>query len=93
MKKALLKACFTVCVLVLTIAFMLPASFLLDAVLPTGHDEHGRLRHIDGLFPGIVAIFACLTLANRITSFLFWSAHLSDQRWSILETRRSRRGT
>jgi len=93
MKKALLKTAFTASVLFFTIAFLIPAYLLLDAVLPIGYDTQGRLRSIDRLFPGLLVVFACLMLANKIISFLFWSAHLSDERWSILEARRSRRKT
>jgi hypothetical protein len=91
MKRALLKTAFTVSVLVLTFAFLVPAQLLLEAILPIGYDAHGRLRSVDRLFPGILVIFACLMAANKITSFLFWSARLSDERWSIFATRRSRR--
>jgi len=91
MKKVLLKTASITSVIVFTIAFLIPATLLLDAVLPIGYDAHGRLRSIDRLFPGILVIFACLMAANRITSFHFVSAHLSDDRWTIFATRRSRR--
>ena len=39
----------------------------------------------------MLVIFACLMLANKIISFLFLSAHLTDERWSIFEDRRRRR--
>ena len=39
MKKALLKTAFVASVTVLTIAFLIPAQLLLDAVLPIGHDR------------------------------------------------------
>ncbi len=91
MNKALLKAAFIVTVIVFTIAFLAPATLVFDAVLAGSHDAEGRLRRIDTLFPGILLIVACLMAANRITSLIFWSAHLSDKRWSIFEDRRRRR--
>src|SRR3954447_7574362 len=91
MKKALLKTAFVAFAIVLMVAFLIPASLLLDAVLPIGYDAHGRLRSVDRLFPGILVIFACLMAANRITSFVFLSARLTDERWSIFEDRRRRR--
>jgi hypothetical protein len=91
MKKAFLKTAFVAIVLVLMIVLLIPASLLLDSVLSIGHDAHGRLRSIDRLLPGILVIFACLMAANRIASFLFLSARLTDERWSIFEDRRRRR--
>ena len=91
MKKALLKHSSLRVLSFSMIAFLILASLLLDAVLPIWHDAHGRLRWIDRLFPGILVVSACLMAANRITSFLFWSARLSDERWSIFEDRRRRR--
>jgi hypothetical protein len=84
MKKALLKTAFITSVIVLTIVLLTPTYLLLDVVFPTWH---GSL----GLFPGIVVITACLMAANRVVSLLFLSTRLSDERWSIFETRRSRR--
>ena len=91
MKKALLKTAFIASVFVLTLVLLFPANLLLDAVLAGSLDPKGRLRRIDTLLPGIVLIFACLAAANRITSSIFWSAHLSGERWSIFEDRRRRR--
>jgi hypothetical protein len=84
MKRALLKTAFNIIVIVLMIALLSLAYLLLDAAFPTGH---GSL----GLFPGIVVVAACLVVANRITSLLFWFVHGSDEHLSIFETRRSRR--
>jgi hypothetical protein len=91
MKKTLLKTAFNASVFLFMIVLLIPATLLLEEVLPIGHDAQGRLRSIDRLFPGMLVVFACLMAANRIASFLFWSAHLSDERWSIFESKRSRR--
>jgi hypothetical protein len=91
MKKTLLKTTFIISVFALTLVFLFPANLLLDAVLPARLDEHGHLRTMDALFPGFVVMSVSLIIANRIISFLFLSAHLSEERWSIFESRRSRR--
>jgi hypothetical protein len=83
MKKVLLKTAFIMSVIVLMIVLLTPAYLLLDVVLPTWHGSHG-------LFPGIVVVAACQMAANRVVSLLFLSTRLSDKRWSIFETRRSR---
>jgi hypothetical protein len=84
MKTLLLKTAFVIVVLLLTIVFLVPAALVRDAMLPLGRGPDGLHRNVDMLLPGVLAIFFCLYLANRITSFLFWRARLSAERWSIL---------
>jgi hypothetical protein len=83
MTKALLKSAFVMIVIVLTIIFLIPAQVVLEFFWPT---ERG-----DRLLPGLIVVFACAWAANRLTSFLFWNTHLSDERWSLLGDRRRRR--
>ena len=67
MKKALLKPAFVLIVIVLTIAFLIPAQLVLEFLWPTGHG--------DRLLAGIVVTFSCLWAANRITSLLLWNTN------------------
>jgi hypothetical protein len=85
MKTALLKTAFVVVVVILTIVFLIPVSILRDAMLPLGRGPDGLQRNVDTLLPGVLAVFFCVYLANRIASFLFWRTHLSDERWSIIK--------
>jgi hypothetical protein len=82
--KALLKTAFVLIVMLLMIALLVPAMLALEYVLPA---ERGG----DRLLPGIIVTVLCLGAANRITSLLFLTTHLSDERWSIWDNRRRRR--
>jgi hypothetical protein len=82
--KALLKTAFVLIVLLLMIVILVPAQLALELILPF---ERGG----DRLLPGIIVLASCMWVANRITSFLFWKTHLSDERWSIWDSRRRRR--
>ena len=84
MSRALLKTAFVMIVLVLMIIFLVPAQLALELILP--HERGG-----DRMLPGILVLFACMWVANRITSLLFWKTQLSDERWSIFDDRRRRR--
>ncbi len=86
MAKALLKTVFVLIVLVLMIVIVVPAQLALDLILPL---ERGG----DRLLPGIIVLFSCMWVANRITSLLFWKTRLSDERWSIMNSRRSPRSS
>jgi hypothetical protein len=81
---ALLKTAFVLIVMLLTIALIVPPMLALEILLPT---ERGG----DRLLPGVIVAFACLWAADRITSLLFWKTHVSDERWSILDSRGWRR--
>jgi hypothetical protein len=91
MKNSLLKTAFAFIVILLMIVLLIPASFVRESIFPSGRGPDGLYRGGDGLLPGIVIVFCCLWVANRITGTLFWKAHLSDERWSLLTSRRSRR--
>jgi hypothetical protein len=84
MKTALLKTAFVIVVLLLTIVFLVPTKLLVDAMIPTGRNGVGPHRNVDMLLPGVIEIFFCMYVANRITSYLFLRARLSDERWSFL---------
>jgi hypothetical protein len=79
---ALLKTAFVMIVLFLMIVILVPAQLALDLILPL---ERGGNR----LLPGIIVLIFCMSVANRITSLLFWKTHLSGERWSIFDHRRS----
>jgi hypothetical protein len=91
MRRSLLKAAFTVTVLFLMLILLIPATVALEALFPTVRGPSGHYRSGDRLLPGIVALFACLWSADRMTSVLFKSARLSEERWSLLKSRRARR--
>jgi hypothetical protein len=84
MAKALLKTAFVLIVLLLMIVILVPAQLVLDLILPL---ERGG----DRLLPGVTVLVSCMWVANRITSFLFWKTHVSNDRWSIWDSRRRRR--
>ncbi len=84
MANALLKTAFVLIVLLLMIVILVPAQLALEITLP--HERGG-----DRLLPGLIVVFCSLCIANRITSLVFWRTHLSDERLSIWDRRRSRR--
>jgi hypothetical protein len=92
MRRALLKTVFLAAVALLTIALLIPASLLLDAIFPTTmQGPDGQLHGGDRLLPGIVVIVLSIALANRMVSSLFWAGRLSDERWSVFDHRPRRR--
>lgn len=92
MKNALLKTAFALSVILLTFVLLIPAQSLLEFVLPAdGRFPDGTSRHVDRLLPGIIIVVLCLSAANRIAGHVFWKTHLSEERWSIMASRRQRR--
>jgi hypothetical protein len=83
MRRALRKTAFHLAVLLLTVAFLIPAMVVLDRVTPV---DSG-----DRLFPGLITIFLCVILADRLVSFLFRAGGLTEERWSVLDHGRRRR--
>jgi hypothetical protein len=84
-----LKTVFLVAVASLPIAFLVPASLLLDAMFPIKRGVGGHYQEGDRLFPAIIALGVCLYSANWIVSLLFRFSRLSDKRLSIFSKRRS----
>ncbi len=92
MKNLFLKTAFAFSVILLTLMLLIPAQSLLEYVLPAdGRQPDGTYRTVDRLLPGIIVIVCCLAAADRITGQVFWKTHLSQERWSVLKSRRPRR--
>jgi hypothetical protein len=89
MKRALWKLVFHVTILFVFVVLLVPMNVALDFLFTTrAPDIHGHYRSADRLFPGIIAIFICLWIADRIVSNAFRMAGISDERWSIFSSRR-----
>jgi hypothetical protein len=87
MRKLLLKTSFIVCVVFLTLVFLVAAQLLLEALLQSAGGRTGHYRGGDRLLQGILVMFGCLYAANRIVSVVFARTGLSDRRWSVLARR------
>jgi hypothetical protein len=89
-KRALLKVIFVITVIFFMLIALIPATAALDLILPSVRGADGLHHSADRLFPGGIVIFMCLWIADRFASRFFRAARLSDERWSIFKTRRSR---
>jgi hypothetical protein len=92
MKRALWKLVFHVMILFVIVVLLIPMNVALDFLF-TAHapDIHGHYRSADRLFPGIIALFICLGIADRIVSIVFRLTGISEERWSIFPSRRRSR--
>ncbi len=90
MKRAFLRTAFVISVLFLWMVLAVPATFILDAAFPAVRGPDGLYRGGDTAWLKI-PFFACCWVANRLISLGFWHAGWSEERWSVFESRRSRR--
>lgn len=81
MHNTLIRAAFWIATLALAVAFLVPAQFLLETVLPSG----------DRLLVGTIVGGVCLAIAGRIASALFQVLRITDERLSIFGAQRQRR--
>ncbi len=86
MRRALLKVAFAVAVVGLTFLLLTPAMIGLQALLarnfrPSSPYPAGGGA---GLLPSIVLLALCMTVSDRIVSYLFRAGGLSDGQWSVM---------
>jgi hypothetical protein len=80
MQKALIKTAFWIVTLALFIALLVPAQFVLEAMLPRG----------DRVLVGVVVAIFCLLFAGRLASFLLRASRITDERLTVFGARRQR---
>jgi len=83
MRRAFLKTSFVATVLLFLVILLCLSAVMGELFFPM------RARWADsGLLFGVLVGFICLWIADRVTSHLFKLARLTDERWSVLNSRR-----
>ena len=84
MKRFLKKTAFLMAVLILMVPLAGGASIGLGLLMPGRPGPDGNYLPNDLGIVRMVPIVASLWIANRIASYLFWKAGISNGRWSLL---------
>ncbi len=87
MKRAFWKTAFVLSVFLVGMLLLIPAALVQRAIFPVFYDGSG-LHGRDPLPMGIIVLGVCVCIADRSISRLFRLAGLTDERWSVFQTRR-----
>jgi hypothetical protein len=89
MKRAFCKTAFVTSVVVVWLVLLFPAMAAFEALLPARRGPDGLYRNGDTTGLAIIAVFACLWVADRIIASLFQAARVADNRWSVSRSPKS----